>query len=74
MSVWHHVAIAGGKPSGKAQTFLGGFLTPDGKAHGRPVGVGFDSAGALLVADDLGNVVWRVTPKAPAAPAAPPPG
>jgi glucose/arabinose dehydrogenase len=58
------VPFAGGRPSGKAQTFVGGFLTKDGKhAHGRPVGVGFDSAGALLVADDLGNAVWRVAPK-----------
>jgi glucose/arabinose dehydrogenase len=62
------VPFANGRPSGKAQTFVGGFLTADGKAHGRPVGVAFDSRGGLLVADDLGNAVWRVAPaRAPAA-------
>jgi glucose/arabinose dehydrogenase len=40
---------------------LTGFLTPDGKAHGRPVGVAIDKQGALLVADDVGNTIWRVT-------------
>ena len=41
---------------------LTGFLNDDGEALGRPVGVAIDRAGALLVADDVGNVVWRVTP------------
>ena len=41
---------------------LTGFLSPDDKALGRPVGVAFDRRGALLVADDVGNTVWRVTP------------
>lgn len=40
---------------------LTGFLSPEGKAYGRPVGVTLDKQGALLVADDVGNVVWRVT-------------
>jgi glucose/arabinose dehydrogenase len=40
---------------------LSGFVTPDGDAHGRPVGVITDRAGALLVADDVGNAIWRVT-------------
>ena len=40
---------------------LTGFLTDDGKARGRPVGVALDKQGALLVADDVGNVVWRVS-------------
>ena len=40
---------------------LTGFLSDDGSAFGRPVGVVFDKQGALLVADDVGNVVWRVT-------------
>lgn len=40
---------------------LTGFVTPDGDAHGRPVGVITDKAGALLVADDVGNVIWRVS-------------
>ena len=38
-----------------------GFVNEDGEAHGRPVGVAVDGRGALLVADDVGNVVWRVT-------------
>ena len=45
---------------------LTGFLATDGDAHGRPVGVAVDKTGALLVADDVGNTVWRVTPIAPA--------
>jgi glucose/arabinose dehydrogenase len=40
---------------------LTGFLSPQGEAYGRPVGVALDSKGALLVADDVGNAVWRVT-------------
>jgi glucose/arabinose dehydrogenase len=40
---------------------LSGFVTQDGDAYGRPVGVAIDRAGALLVADDVGNAVWRVT-------------
>jgi glucose/arabinose dehydrogenase len=41
---------------------LTGFLDRDGKARGRPVGVAVDRTGALLVADDVGNTVWRVAP------------
>ncbi|UYB51823.1 sorbosone dehydrogenase family protein [Xanthomonas sp. AM6] len=59
-----YVPFAGGKPSGKAQDVLTGFLDAEGKAQGRPVGVAVDKPGALLVADDVGNVIWRVTPKA----------
>jgi glucose/arabinose dehydrogenase len=40
---------------------LTGFITRDEKAQGRPVGVAIDKRGALLVADDVGNVIWRVT-------------
>jgi glucose/arabinose dehydrogenase len=40
---------------------LDGFLDETGRARGRPVGVAQDASGALLVADDVGNVVWRVT-------------
>jgi len=40
---------------------LTGFLGPDEKARGRPVGVAIDKSGALLVADDVGNAIWRVT-------------
>jgi glucose/arabinose dehydrogenase len=57
------VPFANGKPSGPPQDFLSGFLTADGKAQGRPVGVAVDKSGALLVADDVGNIIWRVTPK-----------
>jgi glucose/arabinose dehydrogenase len=42
------------------ETFLSGFLSADGHALGRPVGVAVDKAGALYVADDVGNVVWKV--------------
>ncbi len=55
------VPFAGGRPSGLPVDFLTGFLSPDGKAHGRPVGVALDIAGALLVADDVGNAIWRVS-------------
>ncbi|HUG22472.1 PQQ-dependent sugar dehydrogenase [Piscinibacter sp.] len=55
------VPFSGGKPAGMPIDLLTGFLTPDGVAHGRPVGVAIDKRGALLVADDVGNIVWRVT-------------
>ncbi|MBV7459714.1 MULTISPECIES: sorbosone dehydrogenase family protein [unclassified Acidovorax] len=54
------VPFADGRPSGPPQAFLTGFLSKDGDAYGRPVGVALDGNGALLVADDVGNVVWRV--------------
>jgi hypothetical protein len=54
------VPFVGSKPSGKPIDVLTGFLSPDGKAYGRPVGVAMDKRGALLVADDVGNVIWRV--------------
>jgi glucose/arabinose dehydrogenase len=56
------VPFANGAPVGKPEDFLTGFLTADGHAIGRPVGVALDARGALLVADDVGNVVWRVAP------------
>jgi len=40
---------------------LTGFVGPDGEAYGRPVGVALDRRGALLVADDVGNAIWRVS-------------
>ena len=55
------VPFAGGQPDGQPVDVLTGFLTDDGKAQGRPVGVALDKAGALLVADDVGNTVWRVS-------------
>jgi len=56
-----YVPFDNGKPAGAPVDVLTGFLTSDGKAHGRPVGVTLDKQGALLVADDVGNVVWRVS-------------
>jgi glucose/arabinose dehydrogenase len=61
------VPFANGKPSGKPQDVLTGFLNADGEAQGRPVGVRIDKQGALLVADDVGNTIWRVTPAAKSA-------
>jgi glucose/arabinose dehydrogenase len=56
------VPFSDGKPSGPPQDVLTGFLSSDGKAYGRPVGVAVDRQGAILLADDVGNVVWRITP------------
>ena len=55
------IRFAGGRPVGKPMTFVNGFIGPDGKARGRPVGVAIDRTGALIVADDVGNTVWRVS-------------
>jgi glucose/arabinose dehydrogenase len=55
------VPFSSGKPEGKPIDVITGFVNKDGEAHGRPVGVQMDSKGALLVADDVGNVIWRVT-------------
>lgn len=69
---WNRIPLSGykvifvpftdGKPSGPPRDILTGFLTGDGKALGRPVGVAMARDGALLVADDVGNRVWRVAP------------
>ncbi len=56
------VAFADGKPQGKPIDLLTGFLSPEGEAYGRPVGVAVDTRGGLLVADDVGNTVWRINP------------
>jgi glucose/arabinose dehydrogenase len=56
-----YVPFAAGKPSGEIEDVLTGFLDNDGNALGRPVGVAVDGRGALLVADDVGNVIWRVS-------------
>jgi glucose/arabinose dehydrogenase len=58
------VAFADGRPVGVPEDVLTGFVDAEGDALGRPVGVAVDRAGALLVADDVGNVIWRVTPAA----------
>jgi glucose/arabinose dehydrogenase len=60
-----YIPFANGKPSGKPVDVLVGFLTPDGHAHGRPVGLATGVDGALLVADDLGDTVWRVSAAQP---------
>lgn len=54
-----YIPFENGKPTGKARDVVTGFLAGD-EAQGRPVGVGIDGTGALLVADDAGNTVWRV--------------
>jgi glucose/arabinose dehydrogenase len=58
------VPFRAGVPAGMPENILTGFLNDGDQAMGRPVGVQFDSRGGLLVADDVGNVIWRVTPTA----------
>jgi glucose/arabinose dehydrogenase len=58
------VPFEDGMPSGPPKDVLTGFLSSRGRALGRPVGVVVDPRGALLVADDVGDRVWRVTPSA----------
>lgn len=53
--------FTGNRADGQARDVLTGFLDADGQARGRPVGVAVDGRGGLLVADDVGNVIWRVT-------------
>ena len=53
------VPFANGKPSGTPIDVLTGFVSENGEAWGRPVGVALDKRGALLVADDVGNIIWR---------------
>jgi glucose/arabinose dehydrogenase len=54
------VPFANGKPTGEPVDVLTGFVKENGEGMGRPVGVAIDRQGALLVADDVGNVIWRV--------------
>lgn len=56
------VPFANGRPAGMPTDILTGFVNQEGEARGRPVGVAVDGTGALLVADDVGNAIWRVTP------------
>ncbi|MGQ0673685.1 MAG: PQQ-dependent sugar dehydrogenase [Hyphomicrobium sp.] len=68
---WNRIPLSGykvvfvpfenGKPAGPLEDVLTGFVDEDGDAMGRPVGVAVASDGALLVADDVGNIIWRVT-------------
>ena len=55
------IPFRGGRPAGQPVDFVSGFIGQDGKTRGRPVGVTVDPRGALIVADDLSNTVWRVT-------------
>ncbi|MDZ7875363.1 MAG: PQQ-dependent sugar dehydrogenase [Rhizobium sp.] len=55
-----YVPFENGAPAGEARDVVTGFLNGEEQARGRPVGLGFDGTGALLVADDAGNTVWRV--------------
>ncbi|HVT36814.1 MAG TPA: sorbosone dehydrogenase family protein [Nevskiaceae bacterium] len=57
------VPFADGKPAGMPEDVLTGFIDVEGNAMGRPVGVAVDRRGALLVADDVGGTIWRVTPR-----------
>ena len=61
------VPFSDGRPAGSPIDVLAGFVDDDGYARGRPVGGAIDKTGALLVADDVGNTVWRVTAAAPKA-------
>jgi glucose/arabinose dehydrogenase len=56
------VPFVDGHPTGTPEDVLTGFVNKHGDALGRPVGVAIDRVGALLVADDVGNIIWRVTP------------
>jgi glucose/arabinose dehydrogenase len=62
-----YVPFENGHPSGQAEDAVTGFLTDGDKARGRPVGLAVDNQGALLIADDTGNSVWRVSAAAEAA-------
>jgi glucose/arabinose dehydrogenase len=59
------VPFANGVPAGPPEDVLTGFINENDQAMGRPVGVQFDARGGLLVADDVGDVIWRVSPSAP---------
>ena len=65
------VPFRGGRPAGQPIDFVTGFMGEDGKTRGRPVGVTVDPRGALIIADDLSNTIWRVTPNQPAQAPAP---
>ena len=60
-----YVPFANGQPAGPAEDVVTGFLVDGDKARGRPVGLAIDSKGALLIADDTGNSVWRVSAASP---------
>lgn len=55
------IRFAGGRPVGPPEDFVTGFLNSNGKIRGRPVGLTIDRTGALIIADDVGNSVWRIS-------------
>jgi glucose/arabinose dehydrogenase len=55
-----YIPFNDGAPNGAPEEIVGGFLDADGNAQGRPAGLAIDSSGALMIADDVGNVIWRV--------------
>jgi len=59
-----------GEPEGKPVTILSGFVDDEKQARGRPAMVAFDQTGALLVSDDVGGIIWRVSREGAAKPAA----
>ena len=61
MAIGWSFPFANGRPNGPAQEVVTGFLNADEKARGRPVGLALDKAGNLLIADDVGNTIWRVS-------------
>jgi len=65
------VPFRNGRPAGDPIDFVSGFLNAEGNARGRPVGVTVDPRGALIVADDLTNTIWRVTATSPRLAASP---
>src|SRR5207248_11511611 len=65
------VPFSGGQPSGPAQDVVTGFLDAHDHARGRPVGLAVDRSGGLLIADDVGNAVWRVSSLKPGSAAKP---
>jgi glucose/arabinose dehydrogenase len=59
------IPFRGGRPAGAPVDVVTNFMGQDGKTRGRPVGVTVDPRGALIVADDLSNTIWRVVPARP---------
>lgn len=59
------IPFENGKPAGMPEDILTGFVTENQEAMGRPVGVAVDKSGNVLLADDVGNIIWRVTPSNP---------
>ena len=55
-----YIPFTNGTPAGMPAVLVSGFLDADGNARGRPAGLAIDSTGALLIADDVGNLIWRV--------------